>query len=100
MCSSRSGAAGRIALTLLLILLQAPPAPAVPTVQPGVNAHVIVGMTPNSSFHVTCDENPLYDDPVQSDGLGILEFVTPEDMEGSPAIIWVGVPAGLALPWL
>ncbi len=93
MCTSRSGAAGRIALTLLLILLQAPSASALPTVQPGVNAHVIVGMTPNSSFHVTCDENPLYDDPVQSDHLGILEFVTPEDMEGSPAIIWVGVPA-------
>jgi len=93
MCTSRSGVAGRIALTLLVVLLQSPPAPALPTVQPGVNAHVIVGMTPNSSFHVTCDENPLYDDPVQSDGLGILDFVTPEDMEGSPAIIWVGVPA-------
>lgn len=93
MCTSRSGAAGRIALALLIIFLQAPPAPANPSVQPGVNAHVIVGMTPNSSFHVTCDENPLYDDPVESDRLGILEFVTPEDMEGSPAIIWVGVPA-------
>lgn len=91
--TSHSGAAGRIALTLLLMLLQAPPAPALPTVQPGFHAHVIVGMTPDSSFHVTCDENPLYDDPVQSDRLGILDFVTLEDMEGSPAIIWVGVPA-------
>jgi len=91
--TSRSGAAGRIALTLLLILFQAPPVPALPTVQPGVHAHVIVGVTPDSSFHVTCDETPLYDDPVQSDGLGIVDFVTPEDMAGSPALIWVGVPA-------
>jgi hypothetical protein len=92
MCTSRSGVAGRIALALLIVLIQAPPAFAIPSVQPNVNAHIIVGMTPNSAFYVTCDENPLYEDPVQSDGLGVIEFETPEDMEGS-AIIWIGVPA-------
>ncbi len=93
MCTSRSGAAGRFALALLIMLLQAPPAPADPSVEPGVNAHVIVGMEPNSAFHVTCDEHPLYDDPVYSNEEGIVGFETPEDMEDSPTMIWVGVPA-------
>ena len=93
MHTSHSGAAGRIALALLIIFLQAPPASADPPVQPDVNAHVIVGMTPNSPFHVTCDEDPLYEDPVRSNRLGILDFETPADMDGPPAIIWVGVPA-------
>jgi len=39
-----------------------------------VSSHVLVGMTPNTGFEITCDDSLVYADPVASDGLGIVGF--------------------------
>ncbi len=64
-----------------------------PATQPDVRAHVIVGMTPDTQFAVTCDDSLLYPNPVESDEFGILTFATDEDLDGSPVTIWIGTPA-------
>jgi len=38
------------------------------------SSHVLVGMTPNTGFEITCDDSLVYPDPIASDGLGILGF--------------------------
>jgi hypothetical protein len=43
------------------------------------SSHVLVGMTPNADFQVTCDDSLVFPDPVTSDGLGILGFTIDGD---------------------
>ncbi|MFH1689216.1 MAG: fibronectin type III domain-containing protein [Candidatus Eisenbacteria bacterium] len=38
------------------------------------SSHVLVGMTPNAGFEITCDDSLLYNEPVASDALGIVGF--------------------------
>ena len=39
-----------------------------------VSSHVLVGVTPNAGFEITCDDSLVCPDPVASDGLGIIGF--------------------------
>ena len=47
-------------------------------------SHVLVGMTPNAGFEITCDDSLLYDEPVASDALGIVRFAV--DQDGLPDV--------------
>ncbi|MBC8450890.1 fibronectin type III domain-containing protein, partial [bacterium] len=80
-------------MILALCFMFAGAASANPETQPDSRAHIIVGMTPNAQFAVTCDDSLLTPDPIESDELGILTFSTDENQEGSPVTIWVGTPA-------
>jgi len=92
-CVMLCGAAWQVLAILALCFILAGTASANPETQPDSRAHIIVGMTPNTQFAVTCDDSLLTPDPIESDELGILTFSTDENQEGSPVTIWVGTPA-------
>jgi hypothetical protein len=60
---------------------------------PYLTTHVLIGMTPNQGFEVTCEDSVLFRDPVVSSGLGIVEFIVDYRADPLPNTISVRVPA-------
>lgn len=83
---------------LALVLTAGTPAPsAAQDARPLAGEHVLVGMTPNTGYEVTCDDSLLSLEPVNSSGLGIMEFIVDPRATGSPTKICVRVPAPPAI---
>ena len=56
------------------------------------SSHVLVGMTPNADFEVTCNDSLVSPDPVTSDGLGIVGFTIDGDDFPNGGIVCVRPP--------
>ncbi|MCK4510438.1 fibronectin type III domain-containing protein [bacterium] len=57
------------------------------------SSHVLVGMMPNTGFEITCDDSLVYQDPVASDGLGILGFTVDRGDFPSAGLVCLRLPA-------
>lgn len=54
--------------------------------------HVLVGLTPEQAFQVTCEDSALFTEPLTSDALGLLVFETTAEEVPSGATICVMPP--------
>ena len=55
-------------------------------------SHVLIGMTPNQGFEVTCEDSVLSFEPVASDELGIVVFSVEERHSPLPSTVCVRTP--------
>jgi len=57
------------------------------------SSHVLVGLTPNTGFEITCDDSLVYPDPIASDGLGIVGFTVDRGDFPDVGIVCLRLPA-------
>ncbi len=78
-----------VILCALLLLLAAVPAFA----DSDSTAHLLIGMTPNQGFEVSCEDSVLFLNPVVADELGILSFDVEGRLGPPPNTVCVRIPA-------
>ncbi|MBD3348609.1 MAG: T9SS type A sorting domain-containing protein [Candidatus Eisenbacteria bacterium] len=82
-----------VLLSVLALALLSPSVSANPPPDSESSSHILVGMTPNQGFEVTCEDSVLFSVPVVADDLGIMEFRVSGRFGPPPHTICVRVPA-------
>jgi len=57
--------------------------------RPDATEHLLIGLTPDQTFEVLCDDTPLFTEPVVSDALGVLAFEVDGTQNPAPNTICV-----------
>ncbi len=78
---------------LAAVLVLASPVLAASPQESETTSHLLIGMTPNQGFEITCEDSVLFVDPVVASDLGIMEFHVEGRHGPYPNTICIRIPA-------